>query len=1410
MSGRSRSKTSCKHWRYVKPHSYFSYYMYTIHSIPSLQVKRTLLEKGEATLRPNLAATATVLKPPALPIKRPQLHALITADDPFQTPPSQRVPGPGFPFAGGNNSKPTTTTTAANLDAIQTTTTATERGIDSAITTTGPKAAALTAQGLDISANVKERRDPLARLLGGADNRKPPPLSTTLTITKNSTVDEDDVRGASTTSVDLPPWRTSAHAVPKDAFTINGGGGSGSGGSSQLAGVQKKKQHQQHQQRLGFGSRSRPRQGSSRLGPGNANNNNAVLLTAAAAAGDCGGRIKSAAAAPLPILKVQQPKHVRTFTTTTAAATTTATTPRLASVEPSFSNHKLPLPREQQQQDGEDDLDTMLAATEEKSSSHPSAPMMVNNSPEKEKEEKVDGDEEEEATPTWQLEETRPTPIGERTQDPLAPPSRYLTEFTGKDNYNRGGAAAAVVAPSTEKILKRRRRRRRNRGGGGGDAFESIPATPAGLFDISETGPGVVGDAAAAVVVVGGESQRDGINGGGRSADHHFKGENNNGEAFEGEGPILSASRLKQIFGSAIAEGLTQGDDDDDDDDDDGGDGVSNPLLLGQSPSSLVKRSGGDDGGGDGMLGRLEESLGKTAMGGGGTAAAEVTPVGGTVLSESAKVGGVLKSCNDGLLSTGAINRKGIETTVATAVNQHRRQKQQFPLSTQKLADLLAADMVPETAVDAMDLLPYHLTPSAVAAADAAAADDAVATTTTTRNTTTQKEEQQQHVQEPVTVARQVPALRSAAAAAAAAAATTSGGGGGGGHPSTTHPSTARRSLPPHTALPTLRPFSSCFSSIPGSTDRRLRFPPLQIHHNNNYPHHHPHHLLNPINGNHFSFTPVPLAAPLADTYTPGGALRPPGAPAALPLLHPLKDIHQASPSASLKSAYNMRAPTLPLAAASESDAPVSFRLQLSRPALAVVLSPDKQYMAVVLGSHADWEPSEILVFAISLERASQQADPALDDDGDGEERHQTTTTIDNNDNKDTTTTTDTTAAARVVASLAVQRSRHAEGLPITPSSLALTSTRRGDPVLLLSAVYELTDGPASVGRPTMHVVPCSGYDGGDVDCGAGALGVESDYPFFSLAVVDSNTVVTAGGGNVGGGAAVIEFDPLWRSYTWKKSLPSAAPLVVDDGGGAAVDNGGKKSSSSSSPGTAVGSDKNCVNAGDDQIEMMQPPLLDDICSLMMVTATTTTTTPTATAAATRQPKQHVVTALTATGAMTAWNYTARECTASGVNTQYAVRAVVPITTSILSTSFTTTQMHQQQQQCFVALLQRRDSPIGETSVAVATFSSSLSPSSSSTPNFLILGDPLQIPSSASSMVTSIGALGENSIVLGCGDGGVRVWNIQSGDCSSSMDVCNGAAVTCIAASGDVVVITSIAGDCVVIEKQELLLQGLV
>lgn len=219
-------------------------------------------------------------------------------------------------------------------------------------------------------------------------------------------------------------------------------------------------------------------------------------------------------------------------------------------------------------------------------------------------------------------------------------------------------------------------------------------------------------------------------------------------------------------------------------------------------------------------------------------------------------------------------------------------------------------------------------------------------------------------------------------------------------------------------------------------------------------------------------------------------------------------------------------ATSVPPAAVGE---PASLRLQLPQPCLLAVASSDGCFVALVLGSHADREPSEVMVMEVG-QLMRKNASPAATANAPEAAVSQREST-----------------ALRFLASVSVQRAAHAAGVPLTSSSLALITNRVGDPVLILSAIFELHDGPAPAGCPAINAIPCrtsftKPLTG--VNVASGALAVEHDDPLFAVAVLGPHQLLVAGDG---GGGAILHFDPGWRSYTWDRRRLCPPPLAGSD-----------------------------------------------------------------------------------------------------------------------------------------------------------------------------------------------------------------------------------------------------------------------
>ena len=310
------------------------------------------------------------------------------------------------------------------------------------------------------------------------------------------------------------------------------------------------------------------------------------------------------------------------------------------------------------------------------------------------------------------------------------------------------------------------------------------------------------------------------------------------------------------------------------------------------------------------------------------------------------------------------------------------------------------------------------------------------------------------------------------------------------------------------------------------------------------------------------------------------------------------------------------------------------------------------------------------------------------------------------------------------------------------------------------------------------------------------------------------HTLLAVGDGSSSSGASVIEFDAHWKSYSWGKSLPPA------------ISPSSKNTTTNTPRDGGVSAGAGATGGGSGVVG------LDDVCSLIITPSSSSTST----------ISDFLVTGMSATGMVGSWTMpggsskksTAAKCIATGSHAGYAVRAAIPIPHISLGNN--------ENVQCFVALLQSRDSVIGETAVAVAT----LTPSGG-----LTVGEPVPVPVP----VTAIGSMApslfshekpttaqdtttttagdeavpnskyhhnQDKILLGCGNGTVRVWNLRTGVCSPPVDVCCGSAITSFATTRvtststttlsdarsvgtEAVICTSIQGDCVVLETAALM-----
>ena len=1325
-----------------------------------MQVKKALLKQGEIAL----ASAALLPDPkPRLPIKKPpQLQALAIANDSFHTPTTQRVPALGIP----SGSHPTSASTVGTG------------------TGTGPKHAALTAQGLDISAGGggKTKRDPSSRLLDSNTNN---------TIASGSNHGNNlgskninniaPANGKSSSRVapagPLPGWKQVVHSSSEDLASLPIARST----KAQNNPGTTTNQSRQYQQTQLVSQRSRRPRKVSRLI--NVSGVHGSDLLPNEGSGKAKEQIESETK-DIYNLKIIQPsskipsdaqpsaentQYEKQDTNPIIASPTQSPPVKLAlpciiespgdryntaTKAPRYGLHLQPPPEHEQtlpqvQSNEKDYPNEQPSAGQWHQQRVEETPMAHHrNAARSSHQRRVtnpihDTEGQEDSPSTYQLDIVRPTPPGERTQRQIGPRSRGVLPMN-----------------------------------------DTIPATPAGLFDVSET-PGAAEYPDNSNLrlhritgtMLAHDMSNKLIHGVFSPLTEHHLGEEKSAQMEEAQMEVFAVLE----GGEKAAVGMNT----------DNTNNVINNVNSAKQDEEHKNNSTSDSQSSGGRLQKRSrrrppsQSLHPNNN--------KVTDIIGA--KGSSGPGRVLSSEVDDLYA-GTCIAESEPLVLPPRVQPSIQRAVQLPID--RISALLAAEGVPETAPGSME--PLDKIDYMDVDEDPEAEPGTIGRSEYGGNHETLGDRRVHQEEDQFAVTAVVGQRRGQGRAETCGFYSTSLLGHGGS-----------LQVPPHTALPTLRPFSSMLSSsMPVSTDRRLRFFSA-----------------------HGEVTPAPARVAPGTTARKAGiaggglfsAGRSAGTTPGLKNFQATAAVAAATtPATALRSA--IRLSSCPVAA---PDEPFSLKLRLPQPVLAVITSLDKQYMAVLLGSHADWEPSEILLFSLSLDTSTAPLDSTTScveavtaaavaagglrggkDTRSGENENllpslaATAIAIQRNKEKNKENlpmnpeetapfAVPRAASATVIASMTVQRSRHAEGLPITPSSMALASSKKGHPVLILSAVYELTEGPPSLGRPTIFAIACSRNnpaaaattgateEGATNADAAGSwattvLGVESDDPLFSVAVNGPHSIIAAGDGSIG--AAIINFDPFWRSYTWGKSF---APAVMAAGA------------------------------------------IDDVCTLFLVPASSASATgrkqekfPTSTTA-----DPTILIGLSGSGMMGAWNMTTRECIAVNGDVRYAVRAAVHMTSfgGDISTKEEVSSTAQQQQR-FIVLLQSRGSSHGETSVGVASLST--------TESGFTLGDTIL---SSATGVTALGCLTQDTVLLGYWDGTVRVWNIETGKCSFPIDVCSGAAVTCFAqiesrsrvcGSGTMVddvesdmlrraeravgvVVTSIAGDCVVIDGKELL-----
>ena len=131
----------------------------------------------------------------------------------------------------------------------------------------------------------------------------------------------------------------------------------------------------------------------------------------------------------------------------------------------------------------------------------------------------------------------------------------------------------------------------------------------------------------------------------------------------------------------------------------------------------------------------------------------------------------------------------------------------------------------------------------------------------------------------------------------------------------------------------------------------------------------------------------------------------------------------------------------------------------------------------------------------------------------------------------------------RVSLVVGVQRSRRyfPTAIPFNVNFFDLAETSKGDPVLLISCAFDLTD------LDTQDFGDDSDTKLRVLVRGKEAVAVESDQPIIFVEAFGDRGEVVVTGAYADQGARVMKFDPLWQSFTWKRDYDFIPPEGRDE-----------------------------------------------------------------------------------------------------------------------------------------------------------------------------------------------------------------------------------------------------------------------
>ena len=191
---------------------------------------------------------------------------------------------------------------------------------------------------------------------------------------------------------------------------------------------------------------------------------------------------------------------------------------------------------------------------------------------------------------------------------------------------------------------------------------------------------------------------------------------------------------------------------------------------------------------------------------------------------------------------------------------------------------------------------------------------------------------------------------------------------------------------------------------------------------------------------------------------------------------------------------------------------PPSFLMRFPEHCLCGRVSRSGRHVAILLGSLIDKEPKEIVVMSLGEEIAVSQV-------------------------------------------VGVQKSARyfPRSIPFNVNFFDLTETTKGDPVLLVSCAFELTDDEGgTMATGTMGTMGMTDTKLYVLVRGKEAVVVESEEPIIFVEAFGDGNEVLVTGAYADDGARVMKFDPLWQSFAWKKEYDGIA--ADGDGEGQCAD----------------------------------------------------------------------------------------------------------------------------------------------------------------------------------------------------------------------------------------------------------------